>query len=69
MAVVVDEQPTTYQRPVLKPATSTRARPTWVEQELEDEVDPNQPVSQSPGGFGWSTVRNVTETQAGHSGG
>ncbi len=29
----------------------------------------NQPVSQSPGGFGWSAVRNVTETQAGHSGG
>ena len=28
-----------------------------------------QPVSQSPGGFGWSIVRNVAETEVGHSGG
>jgi hypothetical protein len=28
-----------------------------------------QPVSHGPDGFGWSAVRNVTETQAGHSGG
>jgi hypothetical protein len=26
-------------------------------------------VAQSPGGFGWSIVRNVTGTEAGHSGG
>src|SRR6266540_2144300 len=56
------------------PLAAGHARPHWsasarARSAFGGGLTAYQPVSQSPGGFGWSIVRNVTGTEAGHSGG